>query len=96
MRVDELQHELDLAERYAEDTHHKAKGLERENAILRQNVYDLQEQLNASHTRIKELLAKIPETEEELIRKVMIARGVNPDDKDEIITFWSDYHGIED
>ena len=96
MRVDKLQQELDLAERYAEDTHHKAKGLERENTILKQNVYDLQKQLTASHIRIKELLAKIPETEEELVRKVMVARGVNPDDRDEIIAFWSDYHGIGD
>mgnify|MGYP003115518627 FL=1 len=67
-----------------------------ENEMLRQNVYDLQKQLNAAHTRIKELTMEQPLTEEELVRKVMIARGVNPDDKDEIIAFWSDWHGIED
>jgi len=66
-----------------------------ENEMLRQNVYDLQKQLNAAHTRIKELTMEQPLTEEELVRKVMIARGVNPDDKDEIIAFWSDWHGIE-
>ena len=67
-----------------------------ENEMLRQNVYDLQKQLNEAHTRIKELTMEQPLTEEELVRKVMIARGVNPDDKDEIIAFWSDWHGIED
>ena len=66
-----------------------------ENEMLRQNVYDLQKQLNEAHTRIKELTMEQPLTEEELVRKVMIARGVNPDDKDEIIAFWSDWHGIE-
>ena len=35
-------------------------------------------------------------TEEELIRKVMVARGVNPDDINEIEQFWSDYHGISE
>ena len=67
-----------------------------ENEMLRQNVYDLQKQLNASHIRIKELTMEQPLTEEELVSKVMLARGVNPDDKDEIIAFWSDWHGIED
>ena len=67
-----------------------------ENEMLRQNVYDLQKQLNEAYTRIKELTMQRPLTEEELVRKVMIARGVNPDDKDEIIAFWSDWHGIED
>jgi len=66
-----------------------------ENEMLRQNVYDLQKQLNAAHTRIKELTMEQPLTEEELVRKVMLARGVNPDDSDEVIAFWSDYYGIE-
>ena len=72
--------------------------LSQQNNILKQNVHDLQKQLNAAQVRIKELLEekKPPVTEEELVRKVMIARGVNPDDKDEIIAFWSDWHGIED
>ena len=63
--------------------------------LLRQNVRDLQQQLNAAHIRIKELLAPDPATEEELIRRVMVARGINPDDKDEIVAFWSDYHDID-
>ena len=67
-----------------------------ENEMLRQNVYDLQKQLNAAHTRIKELTMEQPLTEEELVSKVMLARGVNPDDSDEVIAFWSDYHGIKD
>ena len=66
-----------------------------ENEMLRQNVYDLQKQLNAAHIRIKELTMEQPLPEEELVSKVMLARGVNPDDKDEIIAFWSDYYGIE-
>tara|TARA_B100000519_G_C13966869_1_gene307975 strand:+ start:215 stop:436 length:222 start_codon:yes stop_codon:yes gene_type:complete len=66
-----------------------------ENEMLRQNVYDLQKQLNAAHIRIKELTMEQPLTEEELVSKVMLARGVNLDDKDEIIAFWSDYYGIE-
>ena len=64
--------------------------------LLRNNVKELQLQLNAAHVRIKELLTHVPETEEELIRKVMLARGINPDASDEVIAFWSDYHGIED
>ena len=62
--------------------------------ILRENVRELQKQLNAAHIRIKELLVPDSATEEELIRKVMAARGVNPNDPDEVVDFWSDYHGI--
>ena len=74
----------------------------REIDLLRQNVYDLQKQLNAAHTRIKvliernkELRAPDPTVEEELIRRVMVARGINPNDQDEVVDFWSDYHGID-
>ena len=63
--------------------------------LLRQNVRELQKQLNAAHIRIKELLAPDSAVEEELIRRVMVARGINPNDKDEVINFWSDYHGID-
>ena len=63
--------------------------------ILRQNVRELQKQLNAAHIRIKELLAPDSAVEEELIRRVMVARGINPNDKDEVINFWSDYHDID-
>ena len=62
--------------------------------ILKENVRELQKQLNAAHIRIKELLEPDSATEEELIRRVMVARGVNPDDINEIEQFWSDYHGI--
>ena len=63
--------------------------------LLRQNVRDLQQQLNAAHIRIKELLAPDSAVEEELIRRVMVARGINPNDQDEVVDFWSDYHGID-
>ena len=63
--------------------------------LLRQNVRDLQQQLNTAQKRIVELLEHIPVTEEELIRKVMIARGINPNDQEEVVNFWSDYHGID-
>ena len=63
--------------------------------LLRQNVRELQKQLNAAHIRIKELLAPDSAVEEELIRRVMVARGINPNDKDEVINFWSDYHDID-
>ena len=66
-----------------------------ENEILRQNVYELQKQLNEAHIRIKELTRNQPLTEEELIRKVMIARGLDPTVSADIKEFWRDYHGIE-
>ena len=71
-------------------------SLQTENDILKKNVYDLQQQLTEAYIRIKELTRKEPLTEEELVRKVMVSRGVNPNDKDEVINFWSDYYGIED
>jgi len=65
--------------------------------ILRRNVADLQEQLNAAHKRIAELLEPSIETlEEQLIRKVMISRGLDPSNSDDIKEYWRDYHGIED
>ena len=81
-------------------------SLQQQNALLRNNVKELQGQLNAAHIRIKELgvyigkykynagIAPDSATEEELIRRVMVARGVNPDDINEVEQFWSDYHGI--
>lgn len=72
--------------------------LSQQNNILKQNVHDLQKQLNAAQVRIKELLEekKPPVTEEELVRKVMVARGLDPDVAGDIKEFWRDYHGIED
>ena len=67
-----------------------------ENDLLRQNVFELQKQLNQAHIRIKELTREQPLTEEELIRKVMIARGLDPTVNTDIKEFWRDYHGIED
>ena len=65
--------------------------------ILRRNVADLQGQLNAAHKRIAELLEPSIETlEEQLIRKVMISRGLDPSNSDDIKEYWRDYHGIED
>ena len=65
--------------------------------ILRRNVADLQGQLNAAHKRIAELLEPSIETlEEQLIRKVMISRGRDPSNSDDIKEYWRDYHGIED
>ena len=65
--------------------------------ILRRNVADLQGQLNAAHKRIAELLEPSIETlEEQLIRKVMISRGLAPSNSDDIKEYWRDYHGIED
>ena len=84
----------------------EALSLQQQNALLRNNVKELQGQLNAAHIRIKELgvyigkykynagIAPDSATEEELIRRVMVARGVNPDDINEVEQFWSDYHGI--
>ena len=65
--------------------------------ILRRNVADLQWQLNAAHKRIAELLEPSIETlEEQLIRKVMISRGLDPSNSDDIKEYWRDFHGIED
>ena len=65
--------------------------------ILRRNVADLQGQLNAAHKRIAELLEPSIETlEEQLIRKVMISRGLDRSNSDDIKEYWRDYHGIED
>lgn len=65
--------------------------------ILRRNVADLQGQLNAAHKRIAELLEPSIETlEEQLIRKVMISRGLDPSNSDDIKEYWRDYHGIKD
>ena len=71
-------------------------SLHTENDILKKNVYDLQQQLNEAYIRIKELTRKEPLTEEELVRKVMVARGLDPNVKTDINEFWRDYHGIED
>ena len=65
--------------------------------ILRRNVADLQGQLNAAHKRIAELLEPSIETlEEQLIRKVMLSRGLDPNNSEDIKEYWRDYHGIED
>jgi len=66
-------------------------------AILRRNVADLQEQLNRAHKRIAELLDPSVETlEEQLVRKVMISRGLDHSNPEDIKEYWKDYHGIED
>tara|TARA_Y100001937_G_C6914232_1_gene238795 strand:- start:67 stop:306 length:240 start_codon:yes stop_codon:yes gene_type:complete len=68
-----------------------------ENTILRRNVADLQEQLNAAHKRIAELLEpSIESLEEQLIRKVMLSRGLDPNNSEDIKEYWRNYHGIED
>ena len=65
--------------------------------ILKRNVRDLQEQLNRAHKRIAELLEpSIESLEEQLIRKVMLARGLDPSNSEDIKEYWKDYHGIED
>ncbi len=66
-------------------------------AVLRRNVADLQEQLNRAHKRIAELLEPSVETlEEQLVRKVMTSRGLDPSNAEDIKEYWKDYHGIED
>lgn len=70
-------------------------SVQTENDILRKNVYELQKQLTEAHIRIKELTRNQPLTEEELVRKVMIARGLDPTVSADIKEFWKDYHGIE-
>ena len=65
--------------------------------ILKRNVRDLQEQLNRAHKRIAELLEPSIDTlEEQLIRKVMLSRGLDPNNSEDIKEYWRDYHGIED
>ncbi len=65
--------------------------------ILKRNVRDLQEQLNRAHKRIAELLEpSIESLEEQLIRKVMLSRGLDPNNSEDIKEYWRDYHGIED
>ena len=64
--------------------------------ILKRNVRDLQEQLNRAHKRIAELLEpSIESLEEQLIRKVMLSRGLDPANSEDIKEYWKDYHGIE-
>ena len=64
--------------------------------ILKRNVRDLQEQLNRAHKRIAELLEpSIESLEEQLIRKVMLSRGLDPNNSEDIKEYWKDYHGIE-
>lgn len=66
-------------------------------AVLRRNVADLQEQLNKAHKRIAELLEPSIDTlEEQLVRKVMVSRGLDPSNAEDIKEYWKDYHGIED
>ena len=61
------------------------------------NVADLQEQLNKAHKRIAELLEPSIDTlEEQLVRKVMVSRGLDPSNVEDIKEYWKDYHGIED
>ena len=65
--------------------------------ILKRNVGDLQEQLNRAHKRIAELLEpSIESLEEQLIRKVMLSRGLDPTNSEDIKEYWRDYHGIKD
>ena len=65
--------------------------------ILKRNVRDLQEQLNRAHKRNAELLEpSIESLEEHLIRKVMLSRGLDPTNSEDIKEYWRDYHGIED
>ena len=65
--------------------------------ILKRNVRDLQEQLNRAHKRIAELLEpSIESLEEQLIRKVMLSRGLDPANSEDIKEYWRDYHGIKD
>ena len=65
--------------------------------ILKRNVRDLQEQLNRAHKRIAELLEpSIESLEEQLIRKVMLSRGLYPTNSEDIKEYWRDYHGIKD
>ena len=65
--------------------------------ILKRNVRDLQEQLNRAHKRIAELLEpSIESLEEQLIRKVMLSRGLDPNNSEDIKEYWRDYHGIKD
>ena len=66
-------------------------------AILKRNVRDLQEQLNRAHKRIAELLEpSIESLEEQLIRKVMLSHGLDPNNSEDIKEYWRDYHGIKD
>ena len=65
--------------------------------ILKRNVRDLQEQLNRAHKRIAELLEpSIESLEEQLIRKVMLSRGLDTANSEDIKEYWRDYHGIKD
>ena len=65
--------------------------------ILKRNVRDLQEQLNRAHKRIADLLEpSIESLEAQLIRKVMLSRGLDPNNSEDIKEYWRDYHGIED
>ena len=65
--------------------------------ILKRNVRALQEQLNRAHKRIAELLEpSIESLEEQLVRKVMLSRGLDPNNSEDIKEYWRDYHGIED
>ena len=53
--------------------------------ILKRNVRALQEQLNRAHKRIAELLEpSIESLEEQLIRKVMLSRGLDPSNSEDI------------
>ena len=64
-------------------------------AVLRRNVADLQEQLNKAHKRIAELLEPSIDTlEEQLVRKVMVSRGLDPRNAEDIKEYWKDYHGL--
>ena len=65
--------------------------------ILKRNVRDLQEQLNRAHKRIAELLEpSIESLEEQLVRKIMLSRGLDPNNSEDIKEYWRDYHGIQD
>ncbi len=51
-----LKNELHNADAFAEEMFRKAKSLEAENIILKENVYDLQQQVQESYMRIKDLV----------------------------------------
>ena len=65
--------------------------------ILKRNVRDLQAQINRAHKRNAELREpSIESLEEQLIRKVMFSRGLDPTNSEDIKEYWRDYHGIKD
>jgi len=76
--------------------------LQQENAVLRSNVHELQEQLTNANKRILSLHEEVSmyshkqPTLEELVSFTMRQRGLDPTIQEDVEEFWQTYYGVDD